>query len=300
MAARFSKDGAYLLTSGKDRTFRLWNPRKGTCIKTYAGHAREVRDLDAASDNSRIASCGGDKDVFVWDVTSGSKVRRFKGHDGGVNAVKFCARDDSVVVTAGFDRTVRFFDCRSNNSNALQVISGAFHDAVMSVAVPGKNAADRNRILAGSVDGTAKLFDVRVGACFTDDFGSEKAVTSVSFSGDGGCALVGALGNRLCALDTEDGSVLAEYKGRVSRTQKIDSRFTHDDAFVVSGGEDGAVTIWDLVDAKLVETVDAHPGKHSANTLDWHPTQPVMATGGSDGVVRVWVPPGTTEKYEVS
>ena len=50
LAARFSKDGAYLLTAGKDRTFRLWNPRKGTCIKTYAGHAREVRDVDAAAE----------------------------------------------------------------------------------------------------------------------------------------------------------------------------------------------------------------------------------------------------------
>ena len=38
-----------------------------------------MRDVDAAADNSRLATCGGDKDVFLWDVTSGSRLRRFRG-----------------------------------------------------------------------------------------------------------------------------------------------------------------------------------------------------------------------------
>ena len=53
MAVRFNRDGRYLLTCGKDRTFRLWNPYKATLIKTYGGHAHEVRDVAAAADNSR-------------------------------------------------------------------------------------------------------------------------------------------------------------------------------------------------------------------------------------------------------
>ena len=42
LAVRFNRDGRYLLTCGKDRTFRLWNPYKATLIKTYGGHAHEV------------------------------------------------------------------------------------------------------------------------------------------------------------------------------------------------------------------------------------------------------------------
>lgn len=53
LAVRFNRDGRYLLTCGKDRTFRLWNPYKATLIKTYGGHAHEVRDVAAAADNSR-------------------------------------------------------------------------------------------------------------------------------------------------------------------------------------------------------------------------------------------------------
>jgi mitogen-activated protein kinase organizer 1 len=304
LAARFSKDGAYLLTAGKDRTFRLWNPRKGTCIKTYAGHAREVRDVDAAADNSRLATCGGDKDVFLWDVTSGSRLRRFRGHEGGVNAVAFAGENDSVVVSAGFDRTVRFFDARSASRDAMHVIGGissgdrneneneTFRDAVTSVAVSD------TKILAGSVDGTVKTFDVRAGVARSDDFGEDNPVVSVAFSGDGACALVGTVNDRLALLDIEQGELLAEYRGRACRHSKVSARLTHDDAHVVAAGEDGVVTMWDLVDADVKARVDAHVSPRVAVTaLDWHPKRSVMATGGADGNVRVWVPPGESERY---
>lgn len=42
---------------------RLWNPEKGTLIKTYKGHSYEVLDLDVISDNSQIVSVGEDKQV---------------------------------------------------------------------------------------------------------------------------------------------------------------------------------------------------------------------------------------------
>ena len=59
LACRFSRGGSYVLTCGKDRTFKLWNPFKGSLIKTYEGHAHEVRDVACAIDNSRLTTCGG-------------------------------------------------------------------------------------------------------------------------------------------------------------------------------------------------------------------------------------------------
>lgn len=45
----------------QDRNICLWNPAKGILIKTYTGHGYEVRDAAVAQDNSKFASCGGDK-----------------------------------------------------------------------------------------------------------------------------------------------------------------------------------------------------------------------------------------------
>ena len=288
LCVRFNKDGKYLLTTSKDRTWKLWNPRSGVCIKTYSGHAHPVNTIDGANDNSRVATAGGDKDVFLWDVTSGQKLRKFKGHEGGVNGVRFTGEGDSVIVTAGFDRSIKFWDGRSNSNVAIQSVT-AFNDSVMSIDVKD------TRILAGSIDGKVKVFDVRTGKCFTDDFGSERSVTSTSFSGDGKCALIGTLGSRLCLIDLDEGDILAEYRGRTSETSKNDSKLTHDDAFVVSGSEDGKVFVWELVDAKVEAEIDAHPN-HECNAVDTHPSLSVMVTGGTDGVVRVWVPKGGGER----
>lgn len=51
------------MSGGKDRTVRLWNPHKGNLVKTYPGHGYEVRDVTVSKDNSKFASCGGDKQV---------------------------------------------------------------------------------------------------------------------------------------------------------------------------------------------------------------------------------------------
>jgi len=36
--------------------------------------------INRTNDNSKFATCGGDKAVFLWDVMSGRTIRRFQGH----------------------------------------------------------------------------------------------------------------------------------------------------------------------------------------------------------------------------
>jgi len=41
-------------------------------VKEYVGpHAHEVRDVAVSRDNTRFASCGGDKAAFLGDVSTG-------------------------------------------------------------------------------------------------------------------------------------------------------------------------------------------------------------------------------------
>lgn len=69
---KFNKDGNYCLSGGQDRTVKLWNPLKAKEIKTYSGaHNYEVLDISLVSDDTRFASAGGDKQIFIWDVKSG-------------------------------------------------------------------------------------------------------------------------------------------------------------------------------------------------------------------------------------
>lgn len=62
-------------------------------------HAYSVLDIAVAGDNSRFASVGGDRQVYLWDVEQGTTVRRWSGHSSRVEAVQFAGEGDSVVVS---------------------------------------------------------------------------------------------------------------------------------------------------------------------------------------------------------
>jgi len=199
-----------------------------------------------------------------------------------VNAVLFAAGGD-VVLTAGYDQSVRVWDTRSSSFEAIQVLA-PFKDSVTSLAL--HDAC----ILAGSVDGTVRSFDVRTGQCTVDEVGAP--VTTVALSRDGACVLAALAGaSRLRLLDRAGGSLLAEYEGHLNAGARCGAALTADDARVVAGGEDGRVHIWELVDATVDAVVDAHPGKTVCG-LDCHPSTPAaMLTCATDGLIKVWEAP---------
>lgn len=62
---------------------------------------------------------------------------------------------------------------------------------------------------------------------------------------------------------------------------------------------DGEVSIWDPAAGKLLASFPAHQGDGYA--IAFHPTRPLVATGGQDGALRLWSLTGTaivTEKLE--
>ena len=70
---------------------------------------------------------------------------------------------------------------------------------------------DSAQILASSVDGTVRCFDIRGGCMYVDQL--HAAVTSMALSNDGNCVLTSCLDARLRLLDKASGELLAQYKG---------------------------------------------------------------------------------------
>ncbi|QDZ20506.1 WD40 repeat domain-containing protein [Chloropicon primus] len=282
----FNEGGTYCLTGGSDRSVRLWNPKRGALVNTYMGaHAHEVRGVACTSSNDRFASCGGDRQVFLHDVGTGAVVRKFRGHEAkNVNAVSFSRQaGDQVLFSGGFDATCRAWDCRSNSVEPIQVLRD-FRDSVTSLAASGYD------VIAGSVDGTVRSYDVRTGKAVTDTFSgaSSPPVTSVSLSSDSQCILVGVLNSRVGLLDRASGELLAQYHGHKNEEFKVDSMLTNDDAYVVSGSEDGKVYFWDLVEAEVVQTFEVNRNGAALAALAWHPEGEVLLTAATKGEIHVW------------
>lgn len=277
-AVRFNHDGNYCLTCGSDKLLKLWNPHKAVLLKTYSGHGYEVLDAVGSSDNSRLASCGADKTVVQWDVATGQIIRRFRGHTARVNCVKFNQPDSTVIISGSYDATIRCWDCRSRSAEPIQIIDDA-KDSVSSLMV------SQHEILSGSIDGKVRIYDIRMGQLHVDCIGHP--VTSVSFTRDSQCVLASTLDDTIRLMDKDTGELLNEFTGHKNRDYKVDSCLSSSDAQVVSGSEDGRICFWDLVEGKIVHTLEkAH--ESVVYSISYHPAEIALLSASSDGKVKVW------------
>ncbi|KAI0434678.1 WD40-repeat-containing domain protein [Xylaria sp. FL1042] len=287
--------GTYVLAGSSDRSIRLYNPQpsttshphpssssssshlskkgvvnpaaeipQGRLIQTYSAHGYEVLSLSVSSDNARFASAGGDRSVFLWDVASAQTLRRFggggtQGHSARVNSVCFAGEGDSLLVSGGLDTSVRIWDVRSGAPKPVQVL-GEAKDAVTAVAA----APHGPEIVAGSVDGRVRTYDVRRGRCVTDVVGP--SVTSLCLTRDGKAVLVGALDSKLRLMDRETGGCLKTYGDPGWRNQdlRVQSILGGKEQYVVAGdemtgspsqGAEGRLWAWDVVTGELKATI---------------------------------------------
>jgi mitogen-activated protein kinase organizer 1 len=184
--------------------------------------------------------------------------------------------NESLLVSAGLDCTVRVWDVKAavsagpggggggSANRPVQVLKGA-KDAVTSLAVVGPE------ILAGSVDGRVRCYDVRMGRCVTDVFPG--SVTSLCLARDGRTMLVGTLDSKIRLMDRRDGTCLRTYGDAGWRNEefRVQSVLGGGERYVVTGdemtgagpgtgtaeggGNQGRVWAWDLLTGKLVATV---------------------------------------------
>ncbi|XP_021025204.1 WD repeat domain-containing protein 83 [Mus caroli] len=274
-AVRFNVDGNYCLTCGSDKTLKLWNPLRGTLLRTYSGHGYEVLDAAGSFDNSHLCSGGGDKTVVLWDVATGQVVRKFRGHAGKVNTVQF-NEEATVILSGSIDSSVRCWDCRSRKPEPVQTLDEA-RDGISSVKVSD------HEILAGSVDGRVRRYDLRMGQVFSDYVGSP--ITCTCFSRDGQCTLISSLDSTLRLLDKDTGELLGEYVGHKNQQYKLDCCLSERDTHVVSCSEDGKVFFWDLVEGALALALPV--GSNVVQSLAYHPTEPCLLTA-MGGSIQYW------------
>lgn len=170
-------------------------------------------------------------------------------------------------------------------------------DAVSSIAVRGAE------IIAGSVDGRVRCYDIRMGVVEQDVLGHP--VTSVTPTVLNDSYLASTLDSTLRLMDKRDGKLLQAFRdeGFKNTNYRLRSTLAAGDSVAISGSEDGYIYIWDLLTGGL-----NHKLKHSApaltdgsksfasmsskrdvvNSVVWNQLRKEWASAGGDGTVTVW------------
>jgi len=304
---------SYILTGASDRIIRLYNPQKAPpasaatppssaasapgLVTKYAAHGYEVLSVSVNAANDRFVSTGGDKTVFLWDVQTAQTVRRWTGHAGRINRGVFGGDGDSLVITASFDGTVKIWDAKSNAYKPIMTLSDA-KDSVTDVAV---HYAD---ILAVSVDGRLRSYDLRIGRCDIDVLGPP--CTSLSVSKKGTEVLVSSLDSSIRLMDRTNGKCLKKYGDAlfVNKDLRVRSTLGLNDSVVVSGSDDGLVVVWDVLGGECLHRFkhsdmreirganeareDTKGKKDIVSAVAFCQTRREWCSAGGDGNVIVW------------
>jgi mitogen-activated protein kinase organizer 1 len=265
-------------------------------VNKYSAHGYEVLSIDVNTDNDKFVSTGGDKTVFVWDVQTAQTVRRFTGHSGRVNRGVFGGDGDSAIATGSFDGTVRIWDLKSNAYKPIMTLDDA-KDSITDVAI------FEGEILAASVDGRIRSYDLRTGMCQADVIGYP--CTSLAVSKKGTELLVSSLDSTVRLMDRTNGELLKAYKDDafVNKDLRVKSTLGLNDSVVLSGSDDGMIFAWDIMGEECMHrfkhsemrevqgkrpSVQTAGKKEVVSAVAFCKTRREWVSGGGDGNVIVW------------
>ena len=93
-----------MLTSGDDKTLRLWDAKTGRELSRFEGHLRGVLCVAFCPDGRSFVSAGSDRVMRLWDLASGRELRRFEGHTDRIACVSVKNKVDLHAVLIADDR----------------------------------------------------------------------------------------------------------------------------------------------------------------------------------------------------
>lgn len=261
------------------------SPRSLLMVKTAA-----VFTVHVSRAAGLVATGGADGTVRLWDARSPEKGQVLIETGGAIHSVRFSA-DGSMLAAGGNDKKVRIWDL-SQPAVARQLPGIWQHKSLvlgLAWSADGRNVASAGssgHVIVGR-PGSAEVRTV------TKAPASATGVCDVSFSPDGS-HLVFAAGRTIALVEVSN--------GRQVRTFPV-GKHTADSVacsplgqLLAAGLNDGTVRVWRLTDGEQVHILRAHaPWTYSEGEplgkvpgLAFSPNGLLLASGGWDGVVKIW------------
>lgn len=308
----FSPDGTLVATASYDGTARVWNAATGAEVGTMRGHGNAVNSVAFSPDGMTLVTASTDRTARFWDVATEAEIGILSGHEDIVDAAVF-SPNGRRVMTFSLDGTTRLWDARTGRETAqFQGVDAAFsRDSVRLITVEedvafvwlaGSHAQiaalrghgawitsaafspDARRVVTGSRDNTARIWDALYGYGIAVLRGHESAVTSVAFSPDGSRVATGSNDATVRLWDAITGNAIAVLRGHEETVRSV--VFSPDGSQVLSAGLDGTVRVWNAVDG--VETTVLRGHEQPVRRARYSPDGMRIVTASWDRTARLW------------
>ena len=173
-----------------------------------------------------------------------------------------------------------FVLCASAPDGPLLRTMDGHGSGVSSVVV----TPDGTQILAGSRDGTLRLWDLITGEELRTLHGHMDWVTSVTVSPDGSRAVAASMDTAIRIFELATGDVLHTLRGHEGAVQSV--AITPDGTWLISGSRDCSLKIWDMETGVELQTLNAH--RSAINSVVITPDGALAVSASEDWTLKVW------------
>jgi WD40 repeat protein len=282
------KNNEYVIvTGGQDCQIRIWHYLTGECLKILSGHLDSVSSLTKIKRKGLIISTGDDRLIKIWDFNSCRCLKTLQGHSHWIKKVIFIKweRNDSTIVTASSDKTIRIWNIETDICNVLK---GHKHEVISLTQV--RWLRDQSTIASGSWK-EIKLWNIITGENISTFANNKNWIRSLVHiknhletdylvSASNSEIKLWNLQNGKCvnSFDTEDSyiSFLCELKVK----QK--------DIIVASAGSDNTVNIWNVETSRLINKLIGSKDIVKGIAQPDKDDEFVILTAGADRTIRYW------------
>ena len=324
-SVRYSPDGKFIASAGKDNTIRVWDPTTGKETSELKGHTNLIYNLRITKDSKTVITASRDKTVRLWDVATAkatksitvgdafslalnpdgksfavgitptvirtyeiatSKVlKTFVGHRT-ISKSLVISSDGKTLVSASNDKSIKVWDYATGKLlYTLQGHTGQFYNEAISLH------KDNKTLISVNFDYTVRLWDISTGkgTHILKSPGHQQQINGLAISGDGRTLISGGSDRASRLWNTADGSyykTITSGKDLPCGAFGVDLTKQSKLALLAGSCRPGDLFIVDTATGKLVRSMSGHGSDVLA--AEFSPDEKSIVSGRADKTVRIW------------
>lgn len=280
------------LETDLDNAIRIWNIATQEVLLEISGadnpHTSTIEGIQFSADGDYFVSSGWEGKIVLWafdaDAMTASVEWVYEVGEG-VSILNTTISPDGELIAGGL-------------GNGQVVIVGKdgelirqFGDHTNSIAGI-RFSPDGAKLLTGSYDHTAVIWDVATGERLVDLLGHSDRINDVTFTPDGRYALTASWDVSARLWDVETGQMIRQFTGHTDRLQTVTT--SADGRLMLTAGADQTLRLWNIETGQELFQFDGHTNWVSHVTF--MPNGSSALSSGQDNVLRLWHIPTSADE----